>query len=142
MFGAAFLDKASERKAVEKHPRLRGGEIFAVIRIAPTPDGTEEAAYRSGIVMRRRRGAQPWGAPSAGDLVPCHPVDEEDDVPRLLMDQLFEDLEHRLGQKAGPARDLEHAEPEKRIKALAVAEIGKRAQRIAARHIGLALLCG
>jgi hypothetical protein len=52
-----------------------------------------------------------------------HPVDEEDDMARLLIHQHVEDLEHRFRKEAGLARDLEDAEAEEGIEAFAIAEI-------------------
>jgi hypothetical protein len=46
-----------------------------------------------------------------------------------------ENLEQRLRQKAGPAGDLEHAEPEKGIDALAIAEIDEGALQIGALRL-------
>jgi hypothetical protein len=51
---------------------------------------------------------------------PCHPIDEEDDVPGLLEHQSLEDLEHGFGQKARLAREPEGAESQKRIQTLKV----------------------
>src|SRR6516225_2997082 len=86
--------------------------------------------------------AQPRRATSADTLLPRHPVDEEDDVACFLLDQRLEDLEHRLRQKAGPARDLEHAKPEKCIEALAISEIRERVEQVAGRWIRRTFLGG
>ena len=59
-------------------------------------------------------------------LVIGHPVDEEDDVARLLVHQPLEDREHGIRQEARFARDLEHAEAQEGIDALAIAEILER----------------
>src|SRR5262249_48125456 len=96
MLGTAFLDKAAERKAIKKDARLRRRKILAVIRTAPTPNSTDQPAYRPGIIMRCRHTAQPRRTAATGDLLPCHPVDEEDDVAGFLVDQRLEDLEHRF----------------------------------------------
>src|SRR5271166_900865 len=142
MLGAALLDKAVEREAFEKHARLGRGEIPAVVRTTPAPDGLEQPTYCPGVIMRGGCSAQPRRAPSADNLLPRHPVDEEDDVASFLVDQRLEDLEHRFRQEAGPARDLEHTETEKCIEALAISEIGERAEQVAARWIWQALLGG
>src|SRR5262245_26679545 len=125
MLGTALFDKTAECEAVEKDTGLRRRKILAVIGAAPSPDGFEQPAYGPRIIMRCRRPAQPWRAAAGGDLLPCHPIDEEDDVASFFVYQRLEDVEHRFRQKAGAACNLEHAETEKRIEAFAIPEIGE-----------------
>src|ERR1700739_4073377 len=86
MLGAALLDKAAERKAFEKHACLGRREILTVVRSSPAPAGLDHPTFRPGIIVCRRCSAQPRGATSADNLLPRHPVDEEDDVACLFMD--------------------------------------------------------
>src|SRR5262249_48313612 len=102
----------------------------------------EQPAYGPRIIMRCSRPAQPWRAAAGGDLLPCHPIDEEHDVASFFVYQRLEDVEHRFRQKAGAACNLEHAETEKRIEAFAIPEIGEGTVQIAARRLWWALLCG
>ena len=125
MLGAAFLDQPANREAVEENARLGRREVLAAVRRLPAPHGPEEAADCPAVIAGRDRRTQPRRASSAARLLPPHPVDEKDDVAILLVHQGLENREHRLRQKTRSPRDLKHAEAEKGVEALAIAEIGE-----------------
>ena len=56
-------------------------------------------------------------------LAPGHIVDEENDMPRLLVHQHVKDLEHRFRQEFRLPCGFEGAESKERVEALAEAEI-------------------
>jgi hypothetical protein len=85
MFGVTFLDEIAECEAVEKDARLRRREIPPVICALTAPDGAEKPADRPAIIPGRSCSAQPPRAASAYHLLPCHPIDEKDDMTGFLI---------------------------------------------------------
>ncbi len=63
------------------------------------------------------------GKPTPPRLRIGHPVDEEDDVPRFLVHQGREDLQHFPGQKFRLPRDLEKAKSQEGIETFAEAKV-------------------
>src|SRR5260221_10166196 len=123
ILGVAILEKAAEGERLEEDARLGRREILAVIGLRALPGSADHALERARIKTQRGGGTTPPRAPAPLHLTIGHPVDEKDDVPRLLAHQSIEDLEHRLRQEARLACDLEDAETEEGIHALAEAEI-------------------
>src|SRR5215471_7947248 len=109
MLGAASRYEATECKTVEKDACLCSREILAVIRQLAAADRADKPPDRAAIIPEGVGTAQPPGDTSSRHLLPCHPVDEEHDMPCFFAHQHVEDLEQRLRQKSGPPRNLEHA---------------------------------
>src|SRR5579883_282235 len=125
ILGEAGADELAQAEAFEEDVGLGRREVLAVA-LGAAPDGADHAVDGAPVIPGGGEGAQEGVAPSALRLAIGHPVDEEHDVPCLLIHQHVEEGEHGIRQEARLARDLEYAEAEKGVQALAEAKVDER----------------
>ena len=107
--------------------------VVVAVHAAHALDPLEHLAHESARALQAERDPAEQPQPSAAER---EPVDEEDDVPRLLLEDRFELRDESHGELTRAPRDREQAEGEERVHALAVAHAQELVLHVGRRLLG------